>query len=94
MPTIESTNISANAGDKKVLSDPNSPEAISLRAQKAQAQTAEDQRFDPTPPERTAGFQDFLATMEDNYESQKTVYALFLALATILFLYKGAPDPR
>jgi hypothetical protein len=94
MPTIESPNISANAGDEKVLSDPNSPEAISRRAQKAEAQTAEDQRYDPPPPTRVTGFQDFHAIMEDTTETQKTIYGLFLALATILFLYKGAPDPR
>lgn len=94
MPTIESANISANAGDEKTLSDPNSPESISRRAQKAEAQTAEDQRYDAAPPARKAGFQDFIAVMEDSTESQKTMYGLFLALATILFLYKGAPDPR
>lgn len=94
MPTIEAANISANAGDEKTLSDPNSPEAISRRVQKAEAQTAEDQRFDAAPPERKAGFQDFVVIMENSSDSQTTVYALFLALATMLFLYKAAPDPR
>lgn len=93
MSTIESANISANAGDEKVLRDPNSPEAISRRVQKAEAQAAEDKRYDPAAPERKAGFQDFLAVMEDRNDSQTTIYALFLALGTILFLYKAAPDP-
>lgn len=93
MSTIESANISANAGDEKVLSDPNSPEAISRRAQKADAQISEDTRYDAPPPERKAGFQDYLAIMEDCTERTTTMNALFLALGVLLFLYKAAPDP-
>ncbi len=91
--TASSPNISANAGDEKTLSDPNSPEAIARRAKQAQVQSSEDTRYDAPPPERVAGFQDFIVIWEDDRKRSKEITAgLFLALGTLLFLYKAAPD--
>lgn len=95
MPQIEPVNISANAGDEKALRDPNSPESISRRAQKAEAQASEDKRYDPPPADRSSGFQDYvIVQMEDRKRKQEITLGLFLALGTLLFLYKAAPDPR
>lgn len=94
MLEIESSNISANAGDEKALRDPNSPESIARRAQKAEAQTSEDKRYDPPPTERVAGFQDFIVVMEDQRKQREITMGLFLALGVLLLLYKAAPDPR
>lgn len=91
MPSAESPNISANAGDEKTLSNPNSPEAISLRAKKAQDQSAEDQRYDAPPPTRS-GFTDYIIVWEDDQKRSREVSAgIFLALSVLLFLYKAAP---
>jgi hypothetical protein len=91
MPQAQANNISANAGDDKALSNPNSPESISRRAQKSNEQAAEDKRYDPPPP--TSGFQDYIIVWEDDQKkSKETSMALFLALAALLFLYKAAPD--
>jgi hypothetical protein len=93
MPEVESSNISANAGDEKALSDPNSPEAISRRAQKVNAQSSEDQRYDAEPPTRVSGFQDYIVVWDNEEKRSKEItMGLFLTLATILFLYKAAPD--
>lgn len=93
MSTADSPNISANAGDEAALSNPNSPESISRRAREAQVQSSEDQRYDAPPPERAAGFQDFIVVFEDDKKRSKEITAgLFLALGTLLFLYKAAPD--
>ena len=93
MPSSESPNISANAGDEKTLSNPNSPEAISLRAKKAQDQSAEDQRYDAPPPAReSSGFTDYIVVWEDDQKRSREVSAgIFLALSVLLFLYKAAP---
>lgn len=92
MSTADAPNISANAGDEKTLSNPNSPEAISRRAKEAQLQSSEDQRYDAKPPQRS-GFQDFIVVWEDERKRSKEITAgLFLALGTLLFLYKAAPD--
>jgi len=93
MPTAEAPNISANAGDPATLSNPNSPEAMSLRAQKAKAQSAEDQRYDVAPPARAESFRDVLVVWEDSkQESREITAGLFLALGALLFLFKAAPD--
>jgi len=93
MPVIESSNISANAGDPATLSDPNSPEAMSLRAQKTRAQSSEDQRYDVAPPARAESFRDVIVVWEDSKkESREITAGLFLALGALLFLYKAAPD--
>ena len=90
MPQTQATNISANAGDQTALSDPNSPESISRRAQQSQAQTSEDSRYDTTTK---SGFQDFIIVWEnDQKQSREISMAIFLALGTLLFLYKAAPD--
>jgi hypothetical protein len=90
MPTAEPSNISANAGDEKALSDPNSPEAIAYRAKKAQAQSSEDQRYDPPPPQ---GFTDYIIVWEDDKKRSREISAgLFLTLGILLFLYKAAPN--
>ena len=92
MPTIEAANISANAGDEKTLSNPNSPEAISRKAKQAEVQSGEDKRYDAKPPERT-GFQDYIVVWEDDRRRSKEIAAgLFLALGTLLFIFKAAPD--
>jgi hypothetical protein len=92
MSTADSPNISANAGDESTLSNPNSPEAISRKAKQAEVQSSEDQRYDAKPPER-AGFQDFIVVIEDERKRSKEISAgLFLALGTLLFLFKAAPE--
>lgn len=91
MSSAEAPNISANAGDEKTLSDPNSPEAIALRAKKAQTQSAEDKRYDPAPPAQ--GFVDYIVMWEDERKrSMEISSGIFLALGVLLFLYKAAPD--
>lgn len=93
MPQVESTNISANAGDERALSDPNSPESIARRAQLANAQSSEDQRYDAPPPERVSAFQDYdIVWNNEEKRSKEITLGLFLALGTLLFLYKAAPD--
>lgn len=93
MPQVESTNISANAGDERALRDPNSPESIARRAQQVSAQSSEDQRYDAPPPERVSAFQDYVIVWDNEQKrSREITLGLFLALGTILFLYKAAPD--
>jgi hypothetical protein len=93
MSTADSPNISANAGDEKALSNPNSPESITRRAKEAQVQSSEDTRYDTPPPERASGFQDFIVVWEDDRKRSREITAgVFLALGTLLFLYKAAPD--
>jgi hypothetical protein len=93
MSTADSPNISANAGDDKTLSNPNSPEAISRKAKEAQVQSGEDQRYDAQPAERVSGFQDFIVVVEDERKRSNEITAgLFLALGTLLFLFKAAPE--
>jgi hypothetical protein len=93
MSTADSPNISANAGDDKTLSNPNSPEAISRKAKEAQVQSGEDQRYDAKPAERVSGFQDFIVVVEDERKRSNEITAgLFLALGTLLFLFKAAPE--
>lgn len=94
MPLAEAPNISANAGDEKVLSNPNSPEALSRRARAAEAQAAEDQRYDATPPTRSsAGFVDYVVMWDDERKTSLEISTgLFLALGVMLILYKAAPD--
>ena len=85
-----SNNISANAGDEKTLSDPNSPEAISRRAERANKQSSVDQQYDAPPPER---FTDYTIVWNEEVKQRREITTgLFLALATLLFLYKAAPD--
>lgn len=93
MSTAESPNISANAGDPKALNDPNSPESIARRSKQAQVQSAEDQRFDAPPPKAGEEFTDYIIVWENDQKRSKEISTgLFLALATLLFLYKAAPD--
>ena len=90
MSTADAPNISANAGDEKALSNPNSPESISRKAKAAEVQSAEDQRYDAKPAER---FQDYIVVWEDDRRrSMEITSGLFLALGTLLFLFKAAPD--
>ena len=92
MPEVEASNLSANAGNDRVLSDPNSPESIALKAQKAKAQSIEDTRYDAPPPPREAGFTDYVIVYDSETKRSREISAgLFLALATLLFLYKAAP---
>lgn len=92
MPLAEAPNISANAGDEKALSNPNSPEAISRRAKTAEAQLSEDQRYDAAPPAR-AGFVDYIVMWDDERKTSLEISTgLFLALGVMLILYKAAPD--
>lgn len=91
--TASSPDISADAGDEKTLSNPNSPEAIARRSKQAQVQSSEDTRYDAPPPERVSGFQDFIVVWENDQKRSREITAgLFLALGTLLFLYKAAPD--
>lgn len=94
MPFAEAPNISADAGDEKALSNPNSPEALSRRAKAAESQLAEDQRYDAPPPTRTsAGFVDYVVMWDDERKtSLEITTGLFLALGVMLLLYKAAPD--
>lgn len=94
MPVAEAPNISANAGDEKALSNPNSPEAISRRAKAAEAQLAEDQRYDAPPPGReSSGFVDYVVMWDDERKTSLEISTgLFLALGVMLILYKAAPD--
>ena len=93
MSTADSPNISANAGDEAALSNPNSPESISRRAKQAEVQSAADQRYDAPPPERTSGFLDYIVQWDDERKrSSEITTGLFLAMGTLLFLYKAAPD--
>ncbi len=93
MSTADSPNISANAGDEAALSNPNSPESISRRARQAQVQSAADQQYDAPPPERKSGFVDYIVQWDDERKRSSEITAgLFLALGTLLFLYKAAPD--
>jgi hypothetical protein len=97
MSTAESPNISANAGDEKVLSDPNSPESISRRAKQTQVQSNEDQRYDaPPPPRESAGFRDYIIVWdhEEKKRAKEIMSGMFLALGVVLFLYKAAPDGK
>jgi hypothetical protein len=94
MSSVEPANISANAGDEKVLSNPNSPEALSRRAKMAEAQSSEDKRYDAPPPE-SSGFLDYeVVWVNEEKRSKEISMGLFLALATLLFLYKAAPDAK
>lgn len=87
----ESPNISPNAGDEKTLADPNSPESIALRAKKTEIQSKEDKRYDPAAPKQ--GFLDYVVVWENPKKESKEIFAgLFLALGTLLFIYKAAPD--
>ena len=97
MPYAEAPNISASAGDEKALSNPNSPESLSRKAKQAEAQSAEDQRYDAPPPTRgKAGFRDYtnyVVMWDDERKTSLEISSgLFLALGVILFLYKAAPD--
>ncbi len=92
MPYAEAPNISADAGDPKALSNPNSPEALSRRAKQAQAQAAEDQAFDAPPPVRD-GFLNYVVMYSDERKTSLEISTgLFLALGVMLILYKAAPD--
>lgn len=92
MPLAEAPNTSADAGNQQALSDPNSPESIARRAAQSQAQSAEDQRYDTT---LQSGFQDYIVVWENEEKRSKEIsMALFLALGTLLFLYKAAPDAK
>lgn len=92
MSSAEAPNISANAGDDKTLSNPNSPEAIALRAKKAEAQSAADTQYD-SPPPKADSFLDYIVVWEDDKKRSREISAgLFLALGTLLFLYKAAPN--
>lgn len=92
MSTAESPNISANAGDDKTLSDPNSPEAIARRAKQAEAQSAADKQYD-SPPPKPESFLDYIVVWEDDKKRSREISAgLFLALGSLLFLYKAAPN--
>jgi hypothetical protein len=93
MPQVAATNTSASAGDEKALSNPNSPESVARRAQQAQAQASEDQRYDAPPPTKKDSFQDYIIVWEDDRKRSKEISsAIFLALGVLLFLYKAAPD--
>lgn len=90
MSYANAPNISADAGNEQVLSNPNSPEAIARRAKQSEVQASEDKRYDAPPPER---FTDFIVIVEDDRKrSREITSGLFLALGTLLFLYKVAPD--
>jgi hypothetical protein len=92
MSSAEAPNISADAGDEKVLRDPNSPEAIALRAKKAEAQSSADKQYD-SPPPAPESFLDYIVVWEDDKKRSREISAgLFLALGTLLFLYKAAPN--
>lgn len=94
MSTAESPNISARSGDDATLSNPNSPESIARRAEQARIQSAADQQYDAPPPERTSGFLDYIVQWDDQRKRSSEITAgLFLALGTLLFLYKAAPNP-
>lgn len=90
--TAESTNISASAGDDRVLSNPNSPEAIARRAAQIQAQSSADKQYDATAAKDA--FTDYIIVWEksDKRRSKEISAAIFLTLGTMLFLYKAAPD--
>ncbi len=102
MPYAEAPNISADAGDPKALSNPNSPEALSRRAKQAQAQAAEDQAYDAPPPSSEAGmepppvrdgFLNYVVMYSDERKTSLEISTgLFLALGVMLILYKAAPD--
>lgn len=90
MSSVNSPNISADAGNEQVLSNPNSPEAIARRAKQSEVQASEDKRYDAKPAER---FTDFIVQVEDDRKrSREITSALFLSLGVLLFLYKAAPD--
>ena len=94
MSQAPAPNTSANAGDERTLSNPNSPEAIARRAQQSQSQASEDQRYDAPGPIKS-GFQDYIIVWEDDQKRSREISAgVFLALATLLFLFKAAPDSR
>jgi len=90
--SAEPPNISASAGDDRVLSDPNSPEAITRRAAQIQAQSSADKKYDSPAPKDA--FTDYIIVWEkdDKRRSKEISSAIFLALGTMLFLYKAAPD--
>ena len=91
MPYAEAPNISADAGDEKALSNPNSPESLSRRAATAAAQSSADQRYDA--PARESGFVDYVVMWSDERKTSLEITSgLFLALGVMLFLYKAAPD--
>jgi hypothetical protein len=97
MSSAESPNISANAGDEKALSDPNSPESISRRAKEMQVQSNEDKRYDAPPPQRGAeNYTDYIIVWdhEEKKRAKEIMSGLFLALGITLFLYKAAPDAK
>lgn len=87
---MASTNIpvvSADAGDPQALKEPNSPASIMKKAQASESQSAADTKFDAPPPPRE-GFRSY-----DRHAESKGIFeALFLASASLLLLYKAAPE--
>jgi hypothetical protein len=82
--------ITADAGDPKALSDPNSPASIMKKAKEQQSQTGADTKYDTTPPERIQqSFQDYGdgCTKENIRE---TGAGVFLSLSILLLLYAAA----
>lgn len=93
MTSVESPNISANAGDEKALSDPNSPESIARRSKQAQAQSSADQQYDAPAPKAGEAFTNYVIVWDNEQKrSREITSGLFLALGILLFLYKAAPD--
>jgi len=85
--------ITPDAGDPKVLSDPNSVASIMKRAKEQQSQTGADTKYDSTPPERipqpqAQGFEDYGSCLEERVK--ETGAGLFLSLSILLLLYAAA----
>ena len=84
--------IYADAGNKMVLSDPNSPESIIKRAKEQEAQSGADTKYDATPPPRLENFQDVTIVWTNNIHEKEVTLGLFLASAVLLLLYAAAPE--
>ena len=95
MSYAESPNVSADAGDEKALRDPNSPEAIARRAKEMEEQSKKDKQYDAPPPEpEKSGFRDYIIVWdhEQKKRANEIMSGMFLALGTLLLLYKVAPN--
>lgn len=89
----QAPNISADAGNPAVLSNPNSPESLALRAKKLEVQTGADTQYDA----KTSSEESFQNEVEVVWtsaaaEREEITLGLFLAMSGILFLYALAPD--
>ncbi len=84
--------ISPDAGDRRALSDPNSPASIMKRAKEQESQSAADMKYDAQPPPRIEGYTQYVEVIWEKPYRKESIAGLFLASAVLLFMYAAAPD--